>query len=282
MIFFDVAFFAAIAPLLPEYVDDLGMSKAQAGILSASYAAGTLVASLPAGYVASRLGPRRTVIIGLLVLGSSSVVFGFAEQIYLLDSARFVQGVAGALIWSGALTWLITVSARGAARFGDRHRPWHRCGWGAAGPGAGRDCRLGRHRARLQLGHGDHRAAGAGRRSPAGDPHARDAVAARGGGGDAQPPGGRGGDLRCRALGDVRRDRGAGAAADRRPRRRPRRDRRGLYRRGRPGGCVGAGRGSDLRPGRPPHAVRQSGSRSARWRWSASPRWRPWARCSPH
>jgi MFS family permease len=107
MIFFDVAFFAAIAPLLPEYVDDLGLSKAQAGILSASYAAGTLLASLPAGYVASRIGPRRTVIIGLLTLGCSSVVFGFAEEIYLLDAARFVQGVAGALIWSGALTWLI-------------------------------------------------------------------------------------------------------------------------------------------------------------------------------
>jgi MFS family permease len=110
MIFFDVAFFAAIAPLLPEYVDDLGLSKAQAGILSASYAAGTLVASLPAGYVASRVGPRRTVIFGLLLLGTSSVVFGFAEQMYLLDGARFVQGIAGALIWSGALTWLITTA----------------------------------------------------------------------------------------------------------------------------------------------------------------------------
>lgn len=110
MIFFDVAFFAAIAPLLPAYVDDLGLSKAQAGILSASYAAGTLFASLPAGYVASRIGPRRTVISGLLTLGASSVIFGFAEQFYLLDAARFVQGVAGALIWSGALTWLITAA----------------------------------------------------------------------------------------------------------------------------------------------------------------------------
>jgi MFS family permease len=110
MIFFDVTFFAAIAPLLPEYVDDLGLSKAQAGILSASYAAGTLFASLPAGYVASRVGPRRTVIVGLLTLGTASVAFGFAEQIYLLDATRFVQGVAGALIWSGALTWLITAA----------------------------------------------------------------------------------------------------------------------------------------------------------------------------
>jgi MFS family permease len=110
MIFFDVAFFSAIAPLLPDYVDDLGLSKAQAGILSAAYAAGTLLASLPAGLVASRVGPRRTVIVGLLLLGCSSLVFGFAEEIALLDGARFIQGIAGALIWAGALTWLITTA----------------------------------------------------------------------------------------------------------------------------------------------------------------------------
>lgn len=110
MIFFDVAFFAAIAPLLPGYVDELGLSKTAAGILSASYAAGTLLGSLPAGYVASRIGPRRTVIAGLLVLGCSSLVFGFAEEIVLLDATRFIQGIAGALIWSGALTWLITAA----------------------------------------------------------------------------------------------------------------------------------------------------------------------------
>jgi len=110
MIFFDVAFFAAIAPLLPQYVDELGLTKAEAGILSAAYAAGTLAASLPAGYVASRMGPKRTVIIGLLLLGCASVVFGFADEILLLDSARFVQGIAGALIWSGALTWLISAA----------------------------------------------------------------------------------------------------------------------------------------------------------------------------
>jgi MFS family permease len=110
MIFFDVAFFAAIAPLLPDYVDELGLSKAEAGILSASYAAGTLLGSLPAGFVASRIGPRRTTIFGLLLLGLSSLVFGFAEDIVLLDAARFIQGIAGALIWSGALTWLITTA----------------------------------------------------------------------------------------------------------------------------------------------------------------------------
>jgi MFS family permease len=110
MVFFDVVFFSAIAPLLPDYVADLGLSKAQAGVLSASYAAGTLAFSLPAGLLAASFGPRRTVIVGLLLLGFSSVAFGFAKEFLLLDAARFIQGGAGALIWSGALTWLISVS----------------------------------------------------------------------------------------------------------------------------------------------------------------------------
>jgi MFS family permease len=108
LIFFDVAFFSAIAPLLPAYAEDLGLSKTEVGILSASYAAGTLLWSLPAGFIASRAGPRRTVIFGLLLLGFASFVFGFAEHILLLDGARFIQGIAGAMIWAGALTWLIT------------------------------------------------------------------------------------------------------------------------------------------------------------------------------
>jgi MFS family permease len=108
MVFFDVVFFSAIAPLLPDYVSDLGLSKAQAGVLSASYAAGTLIFSLPAGLLAARFGPRKTVIYGLLLLGISSVAFGFADSFLLLDAARFTQGGAGALIWSGALTWLVS------------------------------------------------------------------------------------------------------------------------------------------------------------------------------
>src|SRR5262249_15371420 len=37
-------------------------------------------------------------------------VFGFAHQFLLLGAARFAQGAAGAMIWSGALTWLISVA----------------------------------------------------------------------------------------------------------------------------------------------------------------------------
>ncbi len=110
LVLFDVTFYSAIAPLLPDYVSDLGLSRAEAGILSAAYAAGTLIASLPAGLLATRAGPRRTVLGGLALLAVSSFAFGFGHAVGVLDAARFTQGVAGALIWSGALTWLITAS----------------------------------------------------------------------------------------------------------------------------------------------------------------------------
>ena len=110
MIFFDVMFYAAIAPLLPEYVETLGIGEAGAGLLAAAYGAGTLVFALPGGLLAARVGPRRTAIVGLVVLGGSSVVFGFAESIVVLDASRFVQGVGGAMVWAGALAWLIAAS----------------------------------------------------------------------------------------------------------------------------------------------------------------------------
>lgn len=110
VILVDTMFYAAITPLLPEYSDDLGLSKTGAGILSASYAAGTLAAALPSGWLAAKIGFKKTMLIGLAMLGVSSVVFAFAQSVVLLDIARFAEGVGGACAWTGGLAWLITAA----------------------------------------------------------------------------------------------------------------------------------------------------------------------------
>jgi len=106
----DTAFFAAIAPLLPHYAADLDLSKSAAGVLTASYAAGTLVGSLPAGWLAARFGVKPTLLLGLSLLAVTSVAFGFARDVVLLDSARFVQGVGGACSWAAGMAWLVSAS----------------------------------------------------------------------------------------------------------------------------------------------------------------------------
>ena len=68
VVLLDSLFYSSIAPLLPHYSDELGLSKTGAGILSGSYAAGTLLASIPSGYLAARRGPKTAVMVGLGLL----------------------------------------------------------------------------------------------------------------------------------------------------------------------------------------------------------------------
>ncbi len=103
----DTMFYAVVAPLLPTLTDELTLTKAAAGLLTAAYPAGTLLGSLPGGLLAARWGPKQTVLVGLGLMAVSTLVFGFAQNIVLLDTARFVQGFAGACSWAGALAWLI-------------------------------------------------------------------------------------------------------------------------------------------------------------------------------
>jgi MFS family permease len=108
IIFVDTMFFAALTPLLPGYADDLGLSKAGVGVLAAAYPAGALAGGIPGGMAAARFGVKPTVVVGLLLMVVTTTVFGFANDIVLLDLARFAQGFASALTWTASLAWLVS------------------------------------------------------------------------------------------------------------------------------------------------------------------------------
>jgi MFS family permease len=110
IVLIDTSFYAAITPLLPYYADHEHLTKTSAGILSGAYPAGTLIASLPSGAIAVRVGPRALLVAGLAMLAVTSVTFGLAHSIALLDAARFAQGIGGALSWTGGMGWLSSVA----------------------------------------------------------------------------------------------------------------------------------------------------------------------------
>lgn len=106
----DLMFYAAITPLLPWYTERFDLSKTGAGVLAGSYAAGTLVGSLPSGWLSTRLGARTTLLIGLGLIATASVAFAFGKSVIVLDASRFVQGFGGACAWAGGFGWLISLA----------------------------------------------------------------------------------------------------------------------------------------------------------------------------
>ena len=106
----DTVFFSALTPLLPHYAAAAGLSKAGAGVLVAAYPAGTLIGSLPSGALVSRFGDRTVAVLGLALMGVSTLAFGWSTSPGLLDAARCVQGVGGACTWTAALSWLATAA----------------------------------------------------------------------------------------------------------------------------------------------------------------------------
>lgn len=110
VVFVETTLYSALVPLLPRYTHEFGLSKSTAGLLVGAYATGALLGALPGGIAATRWGPRRALLFGLVLMGLASLGFGFAGGAWSLGTARLVQGLGGSLAWAGALTWLIAAT----------------------------------------------------------------------------------------------------------------------------------------------------------------------------
>ena len=105
-------FFTALIPLLPHIADKYNLSKAGAGVFISTYAAGTLLGAIPAGFATTRLSPKRTVLIGLALMTTASLGFALAGDVWTLGVSRLFQGIGSSFSWAGGLAWLIARAPR--------------------------------------------------------------------------------------------------------------------------------------------------------------------------
>ena len=112
VVFVDAMLFGALAPLIPGYADEFGLSKTGAGLLVGAFGAGALLGGIPGGLAAMRWGPKVAVVAGLTLLAASSVAFAAAEGPWALGLARFVQGASSTITWAGAFAWLTVATPR--------------------------------------------------------------------------------------------------------------------------------------------------------------------------
>ena len=107
----ETLFFVVLSPLLPVYAHELRLGRSGAGVMSACYAIGYGLASVPAGTLVGRLGQRAVSLAGLALVGAGCAAFGLARDVVLLDAARLCTGVGAAAVWSGSIPWLLSLGA---------------------------------------------------------------------------------------------------------------------------------------------------------------------------
>ncbi len=100
----DLLLYSLVVPFLPGEAQRLGATPLMTGILFAMYAAGIFAATPVAARLTDRLGPRPTLLWGLIALGGSTLLFAYSPTLSLglvgLFVARAAQGVASTLTWT--------------------------------------------------------------------------------------------------------------------------------------------------------------------------------------
>ncbi|HET8907798.1 MAG TPA: MFS transporter [Ktedonobacterales bacterium] len=107
----DLLLYSLVVPFLPQEAKRLGASPLVIGLLFATYAAGLFAVTPLAARLTDRAGPRRTLLLGLIALGGSTLLFAYSPMLALgipgLFIARAAQGGASTLTWTAGLAVLV-------------------------------------------------------------------------------------------------------------------------------------------------------------------------------
>lgn len=102
-----------VDPILKPIADNLNASASQVSLLFTSYMAVMGVAMLITGVVSSRIGPKRTLLIGLVIIIAGAGLAGMSETVMEIVGWRALWGLGNALFIATALATIVS-SARGS------------------------------------------------------------------------------------------------------------------------------------------------------------------------
>lgn len=101
-----------VAPILPLYALEFGVSYTAAGALITGFALARLLFSLLGGVLGDRYGARRVSLAGALLLTLSSVTAALAPTYLVLLVSRFVEGMGSAILATTASQYLVQTAPK--------------------------------------------------------------------------------------------------------------------------------------------------------------------------
>ena len=101
-----------ITPSLPFYAQEFGATATMVGLLIGGFALARVVVNIPAGIWGDRSGHRRVMSYGLLIIGVSSFLAGFAFNYWALLAVRVAEGAGSALYVTSSMALLVRLAPK--------------------------------------------------------------------------------------------------------------------------------------------------------------------------
>jgi MFS transporter, ACDE family, multidrug resistance protein len=102
-----------VDPILPTLASELHASPSDVSLLFTSYFAMTGVSMLVTGWAASRVGPRKTLLVGLALVVVFSALAGAAGSVFQIAGFRLGWGLGNALFIATALSVIVGAASGG-------------------------------------------------------------------------------------------------------------------------------------------------------------------------
>ncbi|MGE5460330.1 MAG: MFS transporter [Solirubrobacterales bacterium] len=99
--------FGILSPILPLYARSFGVGLDSVGVLVASFSVTRLVIDPFTGVIIRRLGERRAVVLGAIVVGATTALAAVAPTFTLLVVFRGAGGAGSAIFFTGLLSYML-------------------------------------------------------------------------------------------------------------------------------------------------------------------------------
>ena len=102
--------FGLVTPIFPYYIESMGMAGIELGVLAASFAIARIILAGPLGGLSDRVGRKPVLIASLLGFAFSNMVYALAYNVFVMISARALEGAVSAGFFPAANAYVSDVT----------------------------------------------------------------------------------------------------------------------------------------------------------------------------
>jgi DHA1 family multidrug resistance protein-like MFS transporter len=98
--------YGIITPIIPVYINQLGISAFLFGIMTSSFTIAMTFSSTPGGILADKIGRKKVLLSGIFLLSIASLIFPFIKNAFLFILLRIIEGIGAGLLTPSAISYI--------------------------------------------------------------------------------------------------------------------------------------------------------------------------------